>query len=195
MTPRRHLGLAAIGLSAALALILGGCTDSSSVQQDLGKNFVSGDGTVMEIQAADRGPSVQFSGTTETGKTLSRKDFDGKVVVLNFWYASCPPCRLEAPDLEALSTKYSRKNVQFIGVNVRDQADTARAFARTFSITYPSIIDTNDAQVQLALAPQRGGANSTPATIILDRKGRYAARITGGANESVLDTLIEDALR
>lgn len=182
--------------SAVVAVAVAGCTSNPLAKQYTAgdnKNYISGDGTVTEIKPADRGKSIEFTATTDEGKSISRKTYDGKVVVLNFWYASCPPCRVEAPDLQALSQKYETQGVQFIGVNVRDEADTARAFDRSFKIGYPSVVDAQDAKVQLALAGQRG-PNATPTTMVLDQKGRVAARVLGEVNKSVLDTLIADTI-
>jgi thiol-disulfide isomerase/thioredoxin len=189
------LRLAAIG--AVVAIAVTGCSANDSLAAQYGngttKNYISGDGTVTEVKPADRSKSIEFSTKTSTGTPISRKQFEGRVVVLNFWYASCPPCRVEAPALEALSKKYQSKGVQFIGVNVRDETDTAAAFERNFHITYPTIIDATNATVQLALAGSRG-PNATPTTIVLDQKGRVAARVLGEANDSVLDTLISDTV-
>lgn len=151
-------------------------------------------GPVTEIAQADRADPVLFSGTLETGETASSTDWAGKVLVVNFWYAGCAPCRAEAPDLEALYSEFQDQDVMFVGVNVRDQAGTAQSFASTFDITYPSFLDANDGSIQLAfsgtIAP-----NAVPTTVVLDRDGRVASRIVGQlASRSILETLIRDTL-
>ncbi|GAA4677660.1 TlpA family protein disulfide reductase [Frondihabitans cladoniiphilus] len=184
-------------MAAVAAVALTGCTNNDSLIKQYGsgsnQNYISGDGTLTEIKPADRKDPVEFTTSLDTGATLKRSDYQGKVMVVNFWYASCPPCRLEAPDLESLSQKYDSQGVQFLGVNVRDQTDTAKAFERSFKISYPSVIDAADAKVQLAFSGQRG-PNATPTTIVLDQKGRVAARVLGEVNKSVLDTLISDTV-
>ncbi|MCJ0702000.1 MULTISPECIES: TlpA disulfide reductase family protein [Frigoribacterium] len=185
--------------AAVVALALTGCTSQNDdLAADFGdgttENYISGSGTVTEIAPEDRGDPVEFTSETDTGETLSRSDYDGDVVVLNFWYAGCPPCRAEAPDLEQVNDDYADQGVQFIGVNVRDQAATSQAFARTFDVGYPSVVDTNDGAVQLALAGTIA-PNSVPTTIVLDQQGRIAARILGGLDgPSILDTLVSDTL-
>lgn len=194
---RKGMVLGGVAAAIVLSVLLTGCSSSDSLSRQYGngttKNYISGDGTVTEDKPSDRKAPIEFTATTDTGTPLKRSTFTGRVVVLNFWYASCPPCRLEAPTLESLSRKYAPQGVQFIGVNVRDEVATSRAFARSFGITYPSIPDAGTATVQLALAGQRG-PNATPTTIILDRQGRVAARILGGVNKNVLDTLISDTV-
>jgi peroxiredoxin len=189
------------GLAAAAVVVvaLTGCTSGNDglAQQyaDGGtENYIQGEGTVTEVPADDRRDSVEFTATTDAGDEVSRSDLDGQVVVLNFWYASCPPCRQEAPDLQQLSETYADQGVQFLGVNVRDQAATSLAFADKFGVTYPSVVDTNDGTVQLALAGTIA-PNSVPTTIVLDKQGRIAARILGGLQgPSILDQLIKDAV-
>lgn len=194
---RKRMILSGVGATIVSTLLLTGCSSNDSLSRQYGngttKNYISGDGTVTEDKPANRKAPIQFTATTDGGTTLRRSSFTGQVVVLNFWYASCPPCRLEAPTLESLSRKYAPQRVQFIGVNVRDEVATSKAFARSFGITYPSIPDAATATVQLALAGQRG-PNATPTTMILDRQGRVAARILGGVNKNLLDTLISDTV-
>jgi len=181
----------------ATALLISGCSTSSlSAQYEEGSNkgYISADGTVAEWPEAERGAPVDFTGVTEIGETLTASDYRGSVVVLNFWYAGCPPCRAEAPDLQELNEAYAGQKVAFVGVNVRDQAATALSFSEEFGITYPSILDAEDKAASLALAG-RAAPNAVPTTIVLDAEGRPAARILGQiSSKSVLNTLIKDTL-
>ena len=96
--------------------------------------------------------------------------------------------------LEALWERYRDQGVTFIGVNVRDQAGTAKSFANTYGITYPSILDVNDGNAQLAFSGTVA-PNAVPTTIVLDRKGRVASRILGQLQDiSILDTLLTSTL-
>ena len=133
-----------------------------------------------------------FSGPLDIGGTFSSADYAGQVVVVNFWYAGCPPCRLEAPDLEALHQEFLDEGVVFVGVNILDQAPTALAFAEEFGVTYPSVMDTNEGSVRLAFAGQVA-PNAVPTTVVLDNQGRIAARISGLLTEpEVLAQLVRD---
>ncbi|MET0715097.1 MAG: TlpA disulfide reductase family protein [Mycetocola sp.] len=191
----RRLSAAAIGIPAAL-LLTGCASDPLAEQYKEGSNkgYIAGDGSVTEIPDAERGAAIRFSGTTETGEEISSEDFDGEVLVVNFWYAACAPCRAEAADLQLLSAEYDGKGAQFIGVNVYDQAGTALSFNETYGITYPSILDVNDGAVKLAFTgtvPPK----AVPTTIVLDKKGRPSARILGQLKDpSILSTLISDAI-
>ncbi|WIB59252.1 TlpA disulfide reductase family protein [Curtobacterium sp. MCLR17_007] len=194
---KRVVAVAATAVVAALALTgCSGGSDSLSKQYGSGttQNYISGDGAVTEVAADKRTDTVDFTAKDTDGGTLSAKALRGKVVVLNFWYASCPPCRAEAKYLNTVQQKYADKDVQFIGVNVRDQAATAAAFERTFGIDYPTVLDADKGTMQLALSGQIA-PNAVPATIVLDTKGRVAARVLGAIDgTSILDTLVSDEL-
>ncbi len=190
---RRTL-LAASG--AVLALALSGCTakDPLAQQANAGdnKNYIAGDGSVTEYAATERKPAVRFSGKLFDGTVVSSDSFAGKVTVLNFWYAACAPCRAEAPDLQSLYQALNPEGAIFYGVNIRDEAPTADAFTRTFSLGYPSFND-KDGGLLLALTAFVPPA-AVPTTLVLDKKGRVSARILGLADKSTLKTLITAAL-
>lgn len=179
---------------AALALTLAGCSSDPLAEQyreGSNKNYIAGDGSVTEIALENRGDVITFSGTTETGETVDSAEYLGNVLVVNFWYAGCAPCRAEAPDLEKVYQETSPSGVNFLGVNVRDQAPTIDSFNERFGITYPSIID-QDGKAQLSFAAQVP-PNAVPTTLVLDAQGRVAARILGQLKDpSILKTLIAD---
>lgn len=159
------------------------------------KAYTTKDFREVDIPTDQRGEPVEFGGTTETGKTFSSADIRGDVTVVNFWYAGCGPCRLEAKDLEATWQKHKDDDVAFIGVNIYDQADTIRAFAEKYGITYPSLIDADTGEAKLAFA-KATPIQAPPTTLVLDRQGRVAARIIGPIEgTSILSTLIKDALK
>jgi thiol-disulfide isomerase/thioredoxin len=188
--------LAAAAVLAVGALLLAGCSNDPLAQQYLegsNKGYIAGDSSVTEVPIDGRGPAVEFAGTDENGDPVSSSDYAGQVLVLNFWYAGCAPCRAEAPSLEKLNTDFAGQDVSFLGVNVRDQAPTAIAFSENYGVTYPSIVDT-DGALQLAFAGTVA-PNAVPTTLVIDPQGRVAARILGQLTEpSILETLIKSNL-
>lgn len=193
-TVDRRSGIIAV-LVAAGFLVSGCAADDPSADQSRageGESYIAGDGSVTEYAPASRGEPMDVDAELYDGTGIDSADWQGKVTVLNVWYAACAPCRAEAPILQALSTKYQDDGVQFYGVNIRDEAATAEAFERTFGIEYPSV-DDKDGRMLLAMTdyvpPQ-----SVPSTLVLDKQGRVAGRIIGLAEKSILDALIEDAV-
>ena len=191
---RKKLTTLLVAGAAVIALGLSGCSSDPLAEQyreGSNKNYIAGDGSITEITLDNRGDVITFSGTTESGEKVSSADYLGNVLVVNFWYAGCAPCRAEAPDLEQVYNETSPQGVNFLGVNVRDQAATIDSFNKRFGITYQSIID-QDGQAQLAFAAQVP-PNAVPTTLILDAQGRVAARILGQLRDpSILATLIKD---
>lgn len=185
-------------LAATAALLLAGCTanDSLATQYRSGnnQNYIAGDGTVTEFAQGNRGEPVSFSGKTIDGDAVSSKDYAGKVLVVNFWYAGCPPCRVEAPDLEKLYQKYKGEGVGFLGVNLYDSASTASSFDEDKGVTYPSVLDRDTGSVLLAFS-KTVPPKATPTTLVIDKEGRVAARILGALpGRGILDSLIADTL-
>jgi thiol-disulfide isomerase/thioredoxin len=125
-----------------------------------------------------------------SNKTISTQDYRGKVVVINVWGSWCPPCRKEAPDLQAASVE--TKNVaQFIGITSKDYDPApAEAFVRSFKITYPSIYDPSG-KALLAFAGELP-PSAIPSTMIIDRQGRLAVRILSEVSKITLVDMIND---
>lgn len=186
-------GAIALALIAALA----GCSADPLAEQYANgttQNYISGNGTVKTIPVAERGDSVDFEGVTSAGAAVSSDDYRGEVLVINFWYAGCPPCRVEMPDLQALNEQFDGKGAAFLGVNVRDQAATSKKREDEVGLTYPSIIDTNDGNMLFAFAGTVA-PNAVPTTLVIDQKGRVAARILGALDgTSTLRTIIDDTI-
>lgn len=190
-------GAVGAALAAIVAVGLSACAPdpvSDSFLSGDNTGYVAADGAVVEIPVAERGEPVEFGGVTESGEKFSSADIAGQVTVVNFWYAGCAPCRVEAEFLETVWQKFDGDGVSFIGVNTRDQADTAKAFSDEYSITYPSLIDVDTAEAKLAFA-EAVPIQATPTTLVLDKQGRVAARIIGPIDSpSILSTLVKDAL-
>ncbi|MGX1793163.1 TlpA family protein disulfide reductase [Microbacterium sp. NPDC055312] len=196
-SPRGAWRIGAAALAATLTIGLSACAPDPMVEAYKNgdqKAYTSADFRVESIPAAERKAPVEFGGVTEDGEKFSSDDIRGEVAVVNFWYAGCGPCRIEAEDLEATWQKHKDDGVQFIGVNIYDQADTAKAFAKTYGVTYPSLMDATTGEAKLAFA-RVTPIQAPPTTLVLDRQGRVAARIIGPIDgTSILSTLIKDAL-
>jgi thiol-disulfide isomerase/thioredoxin len=183
----------AAGLAAALATALSACSDSSSLDTG-GKGYVSGDGTVTVVDAADRrAPLVKVGGGTVAHDTVALSQLRGKVVVMPVWGSWCAPCRAEAPALADAARDLADEGVAFLGINTRDVArDSAVTFVRRFDLPYDSLYDP-DGKVLLAfhgtLSP-----STIPSFVVIDRKGRIAGRILGEATTATLYGVVEDVL-
>jgi len=194
-TTNRVRAVRALLASIVVAVLLIGCTPAGSGGStgDSGEaGYVSGDGTVSTWEAEDRGEPVRLVGKDFAGGAVDTGAWVGDVVVINTWYAACPPCRVEAPDLVAAAQDYDDQGVRFIGVNGTDDAGTAQPFERTFKIPYPSIHDADGTAI--AALQGRVPVEAVPTTVVLDRQGRVLGRILGRLEPTTLRELIDDAL-
>jgi thiol-disulfide isomerase/thioredoxin len=180
----------------AASMLLAGCSSGSLEDQYANgsdQGYISGDGSTVELTPDERTDPVVFEGTDQDGDPISSADYLGDVYVVNFWWAGCAPCRVEAPDLADLSAEYA--DVPFLGVNTSDGPDQARAFAEQFGIEYPSVIDAKLVTVQLAFAESGMPPNAVPTTLIMDREGRVAGRISGLISDpSILAAMLDRVL-
>lgn len=188
---RVRVAMAGTLVSVVLAGPLAGCTSSDDAAS--GGGFVAGDGTVTVIEADERGEPVDLSGATLEGTPLDVASLRGGPVVVNVWGSWCPPCRKEAPDLEAAHQRLKTEDVSFLGINTREEDPAqALAFQRTFEVTYPSLSDEGGTlllSLRGAVAP-----NAIPTTLVLDDQGRIAARITGGTTAATLVGVVESVI-
>jgi len=183
--------------AGALCLGVAACSsDANSIAAQArsgdGKGFISGDGSIERVGLDQRSALLTLSGTTLQGTPWKVTDARDKVLILNVWGQWCGPCVAEMPHLQQVWSQLSAagKPVQFMGINYRDGVETARAFLLANKITYPSLED-DGGRTLLAL---HGKANTTPTTLVLDRKGRIAARVSGPVSAATLSGLVNDVL-
>jgi thiol-disulfide isomerase/thioredoxin len=150
---------------------------------------------VTTIPPAEREPAPDFGGPIlgDDGAEFTLSDAQGEIVVLNVWGSWCPPCRKEAPALQAVHDEVADEGVRFVGVNTRDPNTTdALRFEEEFGITYPSVVDTDGRRLlafRETLPP-----NAIPTTLVIDRAGNLAVRVLGEVTETTLRGLIDDVL-
>ncbi len=183
MTRTRRLALA--GLLAA-PLLLSGCAGTSGAEAsgasdyEFGRLATGADGL---FPVGDRRPAPPMAGETLDGGQLDTATMRGQVVVLNFWADWCAPCRAEAPFLNAVAEQTADQGVRFVGVNVRNDRDSALAFERISGTTYPSLYDQPGA---LLLRFRDVVPQTPPSTMLIDRQGRLAGIFYAGVTESEL---------
>ena len=187
--------LAALAISA-LVLTTSACANDSLADQFRSgdnKNYIAGDGTVTEFALGSRPKAASWSGITESGEAISSTQLEGVIIVMNFWYAGCAPCRIEMPELIELQTEFLPEGVQFIGVNVRDSAETSLAFARRIDMNFPSVMDAKTGSVVLGftgvVTPQ-----AVPTTLVIDAQGNVSARVLGRIDKGILTTLVKTVI-
>ena len=135
-----------------------------------GCKSTSGDFTLMDLD----------------GNEISLSDFNGKVLILNFWATWCPPCREEIPDFVEVYNEYESEDVQFIGVSNED-ISTLRSFVEDYNISYPILIDDENIM-------GKWGISAIPTTFVFDKNGQIISKSVGTMTREQLVNIIEDAL-
>lgn len=195
MTPFQHpAARAAISAAvAALALLaVAGCDGGpigADVPQSSGQSFVGHSYESTFYPVGHRPAAPEVSGTTVTGQHLSLAAYKGDTIVLNFWGSWCDPCRAEAPALGSLARQLAPDHVRFVGIDIRDQPDSALAFMQTFNVGYPSLSDPSD-EIALDFHSTVPPA-AIPTTLVIDKRGRIAVRIFGESTYASLKALID----
>jgi thiol-disulfide isomerase/thioredoxin len=154
----------------------------------------SGDKTVAEIAAEGGGSDSVGNAPPINGTTFEHGDFsldmhEGKPVLVNFWFPSCPPCRAEMPDLQAAYEKYGDR-VAFVGVQQLglDSAANGEAFVRELGLTYPSLADESST-IQVAYE-----VFSYPTTVFLSKDHNIARTWTGIIGEDQINEQLDALL-
>ena len=111
-----------------------------------------------------------------------------RVVVINFWSSTCPPCRTEARDLETAWQAYRDRDVLFIGANIQDSHEPARRFLDEFGVTYPNGLDEGG-RISIDY-----GVVGIPVTFVVDGEGTVARRWVGEIDIDRLTTWIDELL-
>lgn len=188
---------AALAAAVAAVVALAGCSAGGGSGTGSGddvpdQGYVSGDGSVTQWEPGDRQGPVEVAGSDFAGDPVDIAGWRGDVVVLNTWYAQCPPCREEAPDLVAVAEDYADRGVHVLGINGVDDAGAAESFQDAFDVPYPSIDDRE----KRAVAALQGVVpiQATPTTVVLDREGYVAARVVGLVEGSTLRALVDEVL-
>jgi thiol-disulfide isomerase/thioredoxin len=121
------------------------------------------------------------------GRSHALGEFQGRVVVVNFWATWCAPCREEMPGFQRLQAKWAPQAVQFVGVSAEDSGKVS-AFARSLGITYPLWVGGDDVGELSKRLGNRAGV--LPHTVVLDSLGAVAAAKVGAYKEDELAAII-----
>src|SRR6266513_5369160 len=173
MAPARRevLDLGATGAGAALA---GGLAGTLALQAQSG---------AADLLAAS------FRDLSGAKRTL--REWQGRVLVCNFWATWCAPCREEIPMLVAVRAAFAAKGAEVVGIGI-DQASKVDEFAKTYGITYPVLIA--DARAMEPMSCLGNGPGGLPYTVVLDRLGAVAHRRLGALTRAELEKVLRGLL-
>lgn len=122
------------------------------------------------------------------GSYISASDFDGQVVLVNFWATWCGPCREEMPMLMDVRDRYNEQGLEVVGVAIDDVA-AAREFLGELGVEYPNVVGAMD--VMETLSNYGNAAGTLPYTVLIDRDGIIRWTLMGALKEPALVSEIE----
>jgi thiol-disulfide isomerase/thioredoxin len=144
----------------------------------------SGNGVDIKPLMAASIPDLQ-------GRPRSLGEWQGSVLVVNFWATWCPPCLKEIPAFVRMQDKLGHRGLQFVGI-AADQPEKVREFAAKYKINYPVLLAEMDV---IEIASRAGNkAGGLPFTVIIDREGKWVRSESGALEEQGLAELLEPLL-
>lgn len=146
------------------------------------------------VQAETDKPLVpDFTLTSSDGAEISLSDYQGKVVVLNFWASWCPHCRAEMSDLQALHDQFSEEeDVVLLLINQIDgrrqeTVETSKKFLEQNDFTMTNLYDYGQVGGRIF------GIPGLPTTVVIDREGYMSSYVVGGVNVDIVLEMVEGA--
>ena len=124
-----------------------------------------------DVQPNDRAPG--FSLVNDQGIGVSLDDYEGKVVLLNFWATWCPPCIQEMPSLNATYERFRADGLVVLGISVDEDADEYSDFLRTAGVTFPTVRDPE------RTVSTRYGTMKYPESYLISRDRRVLRKYVG----------------
>lgn len=133
-------------------------------------------GTLQEpvVNAGDKAPDFKIVG--ENGRTYTRSDFGGKLLVLNFWATWCAPCVQEVPSLDAFQRTLSPDGVVVLGVSVDTNEQQYKRFLKRFRVNFATARDPE------WTVSSNYGTFLFPETYIIDSSGKVVEKIISARN-------------
>ncbi|PWG64912.1 TlpA family protein disulfide reductase [Spiribacter halobius] len=154
-----------------------------------------GIGGVYWYQQAQQPETVQrpaFSLPDLAGDTRSITEWDGRIVVLNFWATWCAPCREEIPLFTELQARYGDEGVQFLGVAI-DRREAITEYLDRVEMGYPTLYGMQAAMDVAASYDNHAG--TLPYTVIIDRDGDIRHYFRGQVHREDLQPILAELVR
>jgi len=169
---REWLVLGSVGAAAALA---GGIVGPNLLQSG------SGAADLQVIPLPDL-----------TGRTRQISEWQGKVVLVNFWATWCAPCREEIPMLVSLREEYVANGLEIVGIAV-DSVSNVSEYVSKYKISYPVLVaDAGGIDLMRKLG---NAAGALPYTVVLDRRGVIVSRTVGILRKKEVEHKIKELLK
>ncbi len=129
-------------------------------------------------------PAPNFVVETLKGKDVFLKDFENKLLILDFWASWCTPCLKIMPELEKLYEQFGEEGLAVIGVSIDEGKDSKKKinkFLKKVDVSYPIFWDAKNAPAWYQL-----NVKAIPALFLIDENGQIVAQWTGIIDHAAL---------
>jgi peroxiredoxin len=163
----------------AAVLVIGLTTTAGCGEDNTANGGTSGLGSIIDceeytgqgFEAGDPAPEFQFQ--YANGQTFSLSDFQGEVVLLNFWAHWCVPCASEMPFIQQVYEEWQEKGLVLISIHVGESAEAAADFVEEYNLSFPVLMDID------GTAATQYGVASIPMTLLIDQDGLIQGIMVG----------------
>lgn len=182
---RQWLLIAALALAGGVAGVLAGrWLGGNMPAQDADRPPMDRSATQAQIRPAFELPGLD-------GNLHHIDEWDGQVILLNFWATWCAPCREEMPMLDELHDEYGERGFKVVGVALDTPGDV-QAFVERLGIGYPILIDNTSGD---DLARRYGNSQGVlPYSVLIDRDGTIREYLYGALEKAPLERRLETLL-
>lgn len=143
-----------------------------------------------ELETDSNQISPDFSLPDLRGKTHTMPDYNGKVVLVNFWASWCPPCIYEMPELQRLKKRFADRPFEILAINVGEKKYKVRKFSKVIKLELPVLLDTASETFD------DWGVKTLPTSFLIDSRGqiRYQVRGNPGWKTEEIRNIIEEMM-
>jgi thiol-disulfide isomerase/thioredoxin len=164
-----------VGFIVILALASGAVYFTTGGKEDARKSQTGAAEGVLKETPKEGYPAPRFSLRDLSGNKVGLADFQGKVVLLNFWATWCGPCRMEIPSLERLYRLRKDGGFEIVAVNTeRASASKVASFVEQYGMSFPILLNPEGD------VGGRYWVRAIPTSFLLDKNGVIRWKIVGG---------------
>lgn len=141
---------------------------------------------IKQLQIGESAPNFSLP-IFEGEKNASLQDYNGKVILLDFWIKNCSQCILSVSHLNELQKKYKDENFEIISINAYDSTENISFFKNKYGVQYPVLMNGKEVSIKF-------GVPGFPAYFIIDKDGKIAMNQEEVSFEK-LEIIINNELR
>lgn len=177
-------------LIVALALVSAGVGLVASRWMQPTPRTIAVEKSIATLKVGDRRDDASLP--NRDGKPTALAQWDGKLVLINFWASWCGPCREEMPLLDTIRNRHAGKGLEVVGVASEDAA-AANGFLARFPVSYPILI--NDPALGPDWSTRYGNIrNVLPYSVLIGRDGLIVAQRIGNFDEEKIEAWLKPHL-